>query len=58
VGEGGAILGEDCGGQISPGSTRRLKDLATVFGPDSSQGSSLRGPREARPLKWVDTRLD
>jgi hypothetical protein len=30
-----------CGGQISPGSTRRLEDLAKGSGPDVSQGHLL-----------------
>jgi hypothetical protein len=32
-----------CGGQISPGSTRRLEDLAKGFGPDISQGHPFMG---------------
>jgi hypothetical protein len=32
-----------CGGQISPGSTRRLEDLAKCFGPDISQGHPFVG---------------
>jgi hypothetical protein len=32
-----------CGGQISPGSTRRLKDLVIGLGPDSSQGHPFVG---------------
>jgi hypothetical protein len=34
-----------CGGQISPGSTRRLEDLMKGFGPDISQGHPFVGPR-------------
>jgi hypothetical protein len=33
-----------CRGQISPGSTRRLEDLAKGFGPDISQGRPFVGP--------------
>jgi hypothetical protein len=32
-----------CGGQISPGSTGRLKDLAKGLGPTSSQGHPFVG---------------
>jgi hypothetical protein len=32
-----------CGGQISPGSTRRLEDLVKGFGPDISQGHPFVG---------------
>jgi hypothetical protein len=33
----------ECGGQISPGSTRRLEDLAKGSGPDVSQGHPFVG---------------
>jgi hypothetical protein len=37
------ILSVYCGGQISPGSTRRLEDLAKGLGPIISQGHPFVG---------------
>jgi hypothetical protein len=39
IGEGEIrrVVGSGCGGRISPGSTRRLKDLAKGLGPNISQ---------------------
>jgi hypothetical protein len=47
-----------CGGQISPGSTRRIKDLTK--GPRAQQfvRPFLRGPGEERPEKQIDIRPD
>jgi hypothetical protein len=47
-----------CGGQISPESTRRLKDLAKGLRPNKFARSSLRGPGEERLIRRIDTRLD
>jgi hypothetical protein len=46
-----------CGGRISPGSTRRLKDLAKGLGPNISQGHRFVGMGKGRLVKWIDTRL-
>ena len=48
-----------CGGQISPGSTRRLEDLAKGSGPDVSQGHPFVGQgRNARRSGSTQDRIN
>jgi hypothetical protein len=47
-----------CGGRISPGSTRRIRDLTRGPWAQSFVRSSLRGPGEERLVKRIDTRPD
>jgi hypothetical protein len=52
-----------CGGQISPGSTRRLKGLAKGLGPNSSQGHPFVGLgrdvwRDRLTQDWINTSPD
>jgi hypothetical protein len=44
------IIKGQCGGQISPGSTRRLEGLAKGFGPIISQGHPFVG--QGRICRW------
>jgi hypothetical protein len=48
----------NCGGRISPGSTRRIRDLTRGLWAQSFARSSLRGPGEERLVKRIDTRPD
>jgi hypothetical protein len=50
---------DGCGGQISPGSTRRLEDLAKGSGPDVSQGHPFVGQgRDARRSGSTQDRIN
>jgi hypothetical protein len=47
-----------CGGQISPGSTRRMKDLTKGPRAQWIVRSLLHGPGEEQSVKQIDVRLD
>jgi hypothetical protein len=52
-----------CGGQISPGSTRRLEGLTKYFGPITSQGHPFVGQgrnhwRNGLTQDWIDSSPD